>query len=479
MSYQLFAQSLKDAVHRAERRKAVLLGVVRGQTDEEIAIEMDIHPGTVRKQLSNIYEALGLSHPFEGDRSRKRPELLDLIRQYERELLRDPELRDIALALPKETDETAIGPKTTLLNGIVPLGDPRYVRRSPDEILEREFAAHADESRLFARIKGVRRTGKSSLLTHLRAFLENHLGHTVGFVDLGGKDFGIEVFENLGKLLYCFTYAVTREFKNELAEPPLDLRDYWRDDLAPGLPCTDYLNDYVFSRLKSPKTLLIDGIDAVLGREPVQTQFLELLRSWNEEKMKRVSQDPIVWPHIAIAYSTEPYAQYKLQGSPLDNVGLPLQLPEFTESQVAKLANQYGLALESGSIKSLMNWVGGHPALMNLAFNKLANDNIEVGIFLAKADRSDSPFRSYLLQYLQLLENHPSLSQCLQKILEKEECDDEFAKFQLEQAGLIQINEDRASVIPLLYQAYFSKYFEDFEKNGSRDPRTNELLSRN
>ena len=45
----------------------------------------------------------------------------------------------------------------------------------------------------------------------------------------------------------------------------------------------------------------MDGIDAILGKE-TQTDFLLVLRTWNEQKMKLVSSKKVIWPSIVIAY---------------------------------------------------------------------------------------------------------------------------------------------------------------------------------
>ncbi len=78
--------------------------------------------------------------------------------------------------------------------------------------------------------------------------------------------------------------------------------------------------------------------------KPIQNDFLLVLRTWNETKMKLVvNRTKVIWPSVVIAYSTEPYPDAKFKGSPLQNVGTPVELDEFTPKSILNLAKIYGL----------------------------------------------------------------------------------------------------------------------------------------
>lgn len=88
-----------------------------------------------------------------------------------------------------------------------------------------------------------------------------------------------------------FTQAVFRAFKPSLdatAATLPDLDTYWEKNLAPAVKCSEYLNDYLFPQVSAPKTLIIDGMDRVLGQETWEG-FSGFLRAFFEEKMKKVS----------------------------------------------------------------------------------------------------------------------------------------------------------------------------------------------
>jgi len=66
---------------------------------------------------------------------------------------------------------------------------------------------------------------------------------------------------------------------------------------------------------------------------------------------------------LIVLHSTEIYIPLKLTESPF-NVGLPLQLPYFTEEQILALAQRHGLDwTDSPDAERLMAMVGGHPSV--------------------------------------------------------------------------------------------------------------------
>ncbi len=84
--------------------------------------------------------------------------------------------------------------------------------------------------------------------------------------------------------------------------------------------------------------------------------------------MKKVSQQKIVWPHIVAAYSTDLYPASRFKGSPLQNVGLEFELPEFNSDQILYLARQYGLeSWQEPQASELRMHFGGHPAQVQQA----------------------------------------------------------------------------------------------------------------
>ncbi|MCT7980131.1 AAA-like domain-containing protein [Laspinema olomoucense] len=448
MNYQQFLQTL-EKLKRAPKREAVLRRLLRGLTAEEIAEEMRTHPGTVRKQISTLYEEFGLTRENDHirDRFRKRRDLLDLFKKYKPEWVE------------KNTPDSV---KIQPLSGIVPLDSPLYLPRDADEICREVLTAdRSDRGSLpFIRIKGSSGMGKSSLLVRLRDFLEREENQVVGFVDLADLALDPEIFEDLNLLLKRFTQAIADTFSesvDKLNPPPLEKN--WQKERSSGLNCTNYLEDFIFTPIQQPKTLLIDGIDEILGPDKPQNPFLKLLRSWNEKRMKVVSQSPIVWPSIAIAYSTEPYPELDIKGSILQNVGLEVELPEFNTEEILKLAKKYRLEWSEEEVQPLKELIGGHPTLVNQALYKISQEQMSWSELESQATLPTGPFGDHLLKKFSIIyENYKNtdLKHCFDQLLRGGTCTDEISKFQLEKAGLIKIDNAGVQVRFKLYQKSFT-----------------------
>ncbi len=426
----------------------MLKAVLQDQSFQAIADTRNTAKGTIRKQVADLYALLEMK----TERKQRRSELIELFSRYEAELKQDGLTDYIPLS--------AIPPVNYPEPGSLPVDSPYFQERETDKILKQAFQIYQpSQPLLLIRVKGCKGFGKSSTLTHLRHFLEQEKQHLVGLVKL--ENFPPDTLNNLNNLVYQFTYAVTQAFKIGLKDDELpDLKSRWNDDIAPGLNCTSYLQDYVFSKIHQPKTLLIDGMDAVLESQSTSFPFSQLLRSWYEERMKKVTTAPVIWPHLVMAYSTEPYAKYeKIAGSPMQNVGRDLELPELTKAQVLRQAQMYGLKgkLDAHQVEVLMEWVGGHPELVNRSLYELVkNPQLNLEQLFSDAIQLNSVFNDYLLTNLTLLQANPKLLEGFKKIITDQDCDDDLDRFQLVKAGLIQ-SPLTPSVPYRLYREYFKK----------------------
>lgn len=448
MDYQTLSTKLRELEQIAPDKTEVLKAVLQGQSAKAIAQTRQKKEGTIRKQVSDLYTFWEMK----TERKQRRSELIELFSRYEAELKQDGLTDYIPLS--------AIPPGNYPEPGSLPVDSPYFQERETDKILKQAFQIYQpSQPLLLIRVKGCKGFGKSSSLTHLRHFLEQEQQHLVGLVNL--EYFPTDTLNNLNDLVYQFTYAVAQAFKTGLKDDGLpDLKSYWNRDIAPGLKCTSYLQDYVFSKINQPKTLLIDGMDKVLESKSTSFPFSQLLRSWYEEKMKKVTTAPIIWPHLVIAYSTEPYVKYdQIAGSILQNVGRDLELPELTKAQVLHQAQMYGLKGKlDAQVEVLMEWVGGHPELVNRSLYELVkNPELTLDQLFSNAIQLNSVFNDYLLTNLTLLQANPKLLDCFKKIIMDQNCDDDIDRFQLVKAGLIQ-SSSTTSVPYRLYREYFKKY---------------------
>ncbi|MDJ1168839.1 AAA-like domain-containing protein [Roseofilum sp. BLCC_M154] len=439
MDKSQFDKLLQQLEDSAPERYEILRSFLAGQSAKDIAQAKHLAGGTVRKHLSEVYKYFQIL-----GKGNKQPKLLNLFLQHCPDMV--AENHPLRAKIQQELT-------IPLLTGVVTVDSPRYVQRNIQSRIELEFRNLPEDQRLLLRIKGAQGLGKSSLLLRIEEWLSTECKHQVARIDLSNLE--DTVFEDLETFLYNFTYIVTQAFRCKSD----GLDEFWQKKIAVGIRCTDYLEAFVFSKVPDPKTLIIDGLDKVIGLKLIQSPFLQLLRSWHEQHMKKNSRDQqLVFPNLLLAYSTEPYAQYELSGSPLDNVGLPLELHEFTDNQIETLAQKYDLRWRKQEVLQLKDWLGGYPELLNHAFYHIKREGLNLNDFLAKVKQPDSPLIGHLQKKLKLLQDHPNLAQCFEQILQKQPCVNQFAKFQLEKAGLIKLENGQYQVRCRLYQEYFQEH---------------------
>ncbi|MDJ1184029.1 AAA-like domain-containing protein [Roseofilum casamattae] len=440
MEKDKFEAQLQKLENSAPERSEILLAFLAGETVKDIARSRHLATGTIRKQLSEVYKQFEI-----GGKGNKQPKLLRLFLQYRPELVAED--HPLRTKIQKEHP-------IALLTGVVPINSPLYVRRVIWRRIEQEFRNLQDDNRVLLRIKGAQGLGKSSLLLRIDEYLATQCNHRVARVDLSNLDDSI--FKDLDTFLYNFTYMVAQAFKCTTD----DLDEFWQKKIAVGIRCTDYLETYVFCKVDDPKTLIIDGVDRVIGLESIQSPFLRLFRSWNEQHLKKNNRDQkLVFPNLLLAYGTEPYAEYELEGSPFENVGLSLELQEFTDKQILDLAKKYRLKWNKSQVLELKNLLGGYPELLNHAFYYIKQEEVNLNQFLATVKQPDSPLIGHLRKKARLLQEHPKLAQHFYEIIHQQDCGNELAKFQLEKAGLIKLENGKYKVRCKLYQEYFERIF--------------------
>ena len=441
-----------------DRQLEFLKLFLAGESDTEIARQLFIEEPTVRKQIQQICDHLGL----ESGRDR-RVRLKKLIAKYRPVLIPASE-NFLEYDIPESTNEVTESSfiledssDEVINRGVLPVNSSLRLHRACytqcQEILQHPAPA-------FLRIRGARGFGKSTLLVWLRYWLQTEQNHVVGFVDLGSYDFDPADFDDWGQLMYQFTYVVAQSFRQ--AKPdlrPPDLAKFWHKDVAAASNCTEYLENYIFGKIKEPKTLIIDGIDRILGNKATQTSLLNLLRAWYELKVK-AKQGNIVWANLVIADSTEPFLHYDIQDSPLQNVGNQVEISPLTKEEIGELARRYGIELNLSEIESLNQLISGHPDLVHQAIYTMKQQSWTVEQLNANALKDDGAFNYFLQKNLRKLQTHNNLKACFLDILQGKKHQDEFTKYQLELAGITKGYPFNVQVSCGLYQEFFKQYFQ-------------------
>jgi hypothetical protein len=195
-------------------------------------------------------------------------------------------------------------------------------------------------------------------------------------------------------------------------KPRLD--EYWDQDLGSKISCTSYFEDYLLKTVQNPLILALDEAHQIFEHSAVAQDFLPLLRSWYEE-----SKTSPLWQklRLVIVHSTEIYVPLQLNQSPF-NIGLPIQLNHFSQEEVKNLAQCYGLDWKQGEhCQQLMEMVGGHPALIQIALYHLSRGEMALEHLLETAATNVGIYTNHLQRHWLHLKECPELLTALHSVL--------------------------------------------------------------
>ncbi|MEJ1929590.1 AAA-like domain-containing protein [Nostoc sp. NIES-2111] len=292
-------------------------------------------------------------------------------------------------------------------------------------------------------IKGPRQMGKSSLLIRT-ADAAVAAGKRVAFLDF--QLFDKATLNNADKFFRQFCSWLTDEL--EMADK---VDEYWQMPLGNSQRCTRYVGRYLLKDFGKPLVLAMDEVESVFDSE-FRSDFFGMLRSWHNSR----ATTPI-WKQLdlALVTSTEPYQLIdNLNQSPF-NVGVVIDLEDFTILQVVDLNQRHGSPLNFKEEQQLIALLGGHPYLIRLALYSVASKRLTSSELFVNATADNGPFGNHLRNHLFRLHNKSELVQGMLQVIHQNICEDERVFFRLRGAGLVR-REGRV-VIPRcqLYGEYF------------------------
>lgn len=335
-----------------------------------------------------------------------------------------------------------------LPSGQVRLASAFYVERVPYEALcYKEIL----QPGALIRIKAPRQMGKTSLMARILYHAKEHGYRTV---PLSFQHADADVFASLNQLLQWFCARITRKLRL-----PYQVDDFWTDTYGSKDNCTDYFQDCLLPETDTPLVLGLDEVDRVFQYPNIADDFFGLLRAWYEEAGYGDSE---LWEklRLVVVHSTEVYVPLNINQSPF-NVGLPIELPEFTPQQVQDLTHRHRLNWNATQVEQLMSIVGGHPYLVRVALYHIATKQLTLNQLLQTAATEAGLYGDHLRRHLWHLQQHPELGAALTKVVtihEPVELDSVLA-FKLHSLGLVQLQGNYVTPRFDLYRQYFRERF--------------------
>lgn len=415
----------------------VLRGIWQYQTYNQIAIEAGYSPGYFTSVVApDLYQRLSV---LVGERMTKKN-----CRQLLESNINKGIISQTRAEEQERTAASLVGDTLpSYPNGLMPLDSHFYLKRSLEDRINREIAKPG----ALIRIKAPREMGKTSLLLRNLNYAESLGYHTVS---LNLERVESSILSDLNLFLRWLCANISHRIQRK---PKLD--KYWNKDLGSTISCTLYLQEYLLESINTPIVLALDEMNQIFEYPQVAKDFLPLLRSWYEEGKKLP-----IWQklRLLIVHSTEIYVPLKLNQSPF-NVGLPIQLDDFSLEEVQDLAQRYAIDWQDGrEAKRLMAMIAGHPALVNLALYCLSRREITLSQLLETAPTSTGIYAHHLQRHWVALEQQPNLAQALTQILNADEpiALNPIVTHKLGSMGLIKRSRDKAIVSCELYRQYFT-----------------------
>ncbi|GAA6622589.1 AAA-like domain-containing protein [Scytonema sp. NUACC26] len=328
--------------------------------------------------------------------------------------------------------------------GQMEVSSPFYIDRPP---IEARCYEEIRKSGSLIRIKAPRQMGKTSLLARILDRAEQQGDETV-YLSL--QVAAQKCFSDTDTFLKWFCASVTRALNLTLK-----LEEYWEltEIMGGNLCCVDYFERYLLPEINKPVTLGLDEVDRVFEYPEISSDFFGLLRVLHEEGKQRA-----IWKQLrlAIVHSTEVYVPINLNQSPF-NVGLPVELPEFTPEQVQYLAQLHQLNWSHKEVEQLMFVVGGHPFLVRLAMYHIARQDTTSTQLLQTSPSTTGIYSNYLRRLETILEQHPELETAMKEVVTTTQPTqlNKKTRSKLNALGLVKIVGEEVVPSCELYRQYF------------------------
>ena len=334
-----------------------------------------------------------------------------------------------------------------LPKGQVRLASAFYIKRVPGE---EQCHQEIMKPGALIRLKAPRQMGKTSLMARI-LYQAKEKGYRT--VPLSFQHADKAVFTSLNQLLRWFCTKISRKLRL-----PYKVDDYWTDTYGSKDNCTAIFEDLLLPEADSPLVLGLDEVDRVFQYPKIADDFFGLLRAWYEEAGYGYG-DSDLWEklRLVVVHSTEVYLPLNVNQSPF-NVGLPIELREFTSAQVRDLAQRYGLSWHSEQVEQLMNIVGGHPYLVQVALYHIVKHQLTLKNLAETAPTEAGLYGDHLRRHLWNLQQHPELALAFNQVVTMRnpvELESVLA-FKLHSLGLVKLKGNQVTPSFELYRQYFS-----------------------
>jgi AAA-like domain len=303
--------------------------------------------------------------------------------------------------------------------------------------------------------------GKTSLMYRMldRAMQQGHLAI---FINLEEIFISVDEIETVNPLS---TQIFLQHFVKQIGYEIVNIDEKYVDDLMSDQDYGDLVSkfshrasirylEHLQKHISKPLTIGIDRLDLLLSYPDTACTFFTLLRLMNERSMRGG-----IWKNfrMVLAHSTpsiESLIDLPDNQSPF--TAYPIELPEFTSSQIADLASQRRLSLRSEQIDKLMQSIGGIPSLVKLTLDRIEKNGDST--FMLEPSAIEYNCQNHLQVLVRWLQNNDLLLAMYQVVHHPDDSNLPFrSQCLLHRKGLVVFTNNKIKARCELYYQYFLK----------------------
>jgi hypothetical protein len=341
-------------------------------------------------------------------------------------------------------------PLLSTLGGPMPLDSVFYIDHP---LVKASCNESIQEPGALLKIRAPKQMGKTSLMNRILADA-SALGYYTVSLNLQLAD--AEILQNLERFLQWFCARVSKQL--DLPQPVVSIADFWDHSLGSKSNITDYFEEILLTNLDhQPLVIAIDELNQLFAYPEIVSEFLQLLRTWlGKAKEGDVAGNPWVNLRLITVHSTQILMPSSIDPSIL-NLGLVVELPEFTLAQVQDLACRYEQKIATPQIQNLIDLLGGQPYRLQLAFHHLQRQIITLNQLLENSALTFAIYAEHLQQQWWNLQHYPELWGSLTEIVMHSNSVDCAAEpgSQLCKMGLVHVCGSQASLSCELFRPFF------------------------
>lgn len=313
-----------------------------------------------------------------------------------------------------------------------------YIPRPP---IETDACQEILAKNALLRIKGARKSGKTSLLNHITQAAQAN--NRIVSLNLSALD--PDVYQSSETFYYWFCQEVSRSLKLDL-----DLAAYWDQDGGAASNAMHYFEEQLLPAVEPALLITIDEADYLFRHESISQTFFKSLRAWHESAN---SPDKAIWKKFRLILLHSKPRPQTLNNSPFEGVGFGIEIPAFNQTQIKQLLSAHGLRWRDNELAQMYQLLGGQPYLWRLCLYQIINNSKETyQSILDHAGTDAGIFSSYLHQLENQVER-AELHHALYEITHRDELNPE--REQLKSLGLVEAQPAAIVSSCQLYQDYF------------------------